>query len=130
MDQIGRITDDDATKATACYQAGAGPGPTQALDPLYAWNNKCKSETYNASLHLVDGNINSTCTAEDNPAPCCTGSGTGTCPDLSDHLQAGRDYYDETAKPGYVPYTYPHPLQGISRSAGLSGVIFRGGIFE
>jgi hypothetical protein len=95
MDQIGRITDDDGAKATACYQTGVGPGPTQPLEPLYAWNNKCKSAVYNATLHLVDGCLDGTC--------------------VSDHVQSGRDYYDETAKPGYVAYTYPHPLQGLRR---------------
>jgi hypothetical protein len=26
------------------------------------------------------------------------------------HVQAGRDYFDNTPLPGYVPYPYPHPL--------------------
>jgi len=26
------------------------------------------------------------------------------------HLQANRDYFDNTPKPGYTAYTYPHPL--------------------
>ncbi|MCK4576539.1 T9SS type A sorting domain-containing protein, partial [candidate division WOR-3 bacterium] len=26
------------------------------------------------------------------------------------HIQSGRDYFDNTQKPGYTPYTYPHPL--------------------
>jgi hypothetical protein len=30
-------------------------------------------------------------------------------------LHQGRDYFlsPSTAKPGYTPYTYPHPLQGL-----------------
>lgn len=27
------------------------------------------------------------------------------------NIAAGRDYFDNTAKPGYAPYQYPHPLQ-------------------
>jgi hypothetical protein len=26
------------------------------------------------------------------------------------HVQSGRDYFTGTARPGYTPYTYPHPL--------------------
>jgi hypothetical protein len=29
-------------------------------------------------------------------------------------LMAGRDYLNSTPKPGYTPYTYPHPLTGTS----------------
>jgi hypothetical protein len=25
-------------------------------------------------------------------------------------IRAGRDYFNNTPMPGYVPYTYPHPL--------------------
>jgi hypothetical protein len=90
MDQIGRITDQGSGSASACYQTGAGPGPTQPLEPLYAWNNKCKSSSYNASVNVADNCYNNVC--------------------VSDHIKAGRDYYDQTPKPGYTPYPYPHPL--------------------
>ena len=36
------------------------------------------------------------------------------------HVQAGRDYInnESTAKPGYAPFVYPHPLQsGVSLPA-------------
>jgi hypothetical protein len=92
MDQIGRITDSGTGSASSCYQAGAGPGPTQVLDPLYAWNNKCLSGSYNASISVKDSCRNDIC--------------------MVDHIQADRDYYDQTQKPGYTPYTYPHPLRG------------------
>ncbi len=34
--------------------------------------------------------------------------------DTSVHIVEGRDYYNNTCKPGYSPYTYPHPLTGLS----------------
>jgi hypothetical protein len=38
------------------------------------------------------------------------------------HLQAGRDYFNNTPKPGYTPLVYPHPLQsGIGYTGGGSG---------
>jgi hypothetical protein len=30
------------------------------------------------------------------------------------YIQDGRDFYSNTMKPGYTPYTYPHPLTGGS----------------
>jgi len=32
-------------------------------------------------------------------------------------IQPGRDYFDNTQKPGYTPYTFPHPLTGASGAA-------------
>lgn len=33
-------------------------------------------------------------------------------------LSSGVDYISGTARPGYTPYTYPHPLQGASSTGG------------
>ncbi len=33
------------------------------------------------------------------------------------NIQLNRDYYNETPKPGYTPYTYPHPLTFVSVSS-------------
>jgi hypothetical protein len=33
--------------------------------------------------------------------------------DTSVHIVENRDYYNNTCKPGYTPYTYPHPLTGL-----------------
>jgi hypothetical protein len=35
----------------------------------------------------------------------------------SNYIQAGRDYYLGTAKPGYTKYTYPHPLRNSDSSS-------------
>lgn len=31
---------------------------------------------------------------------------------IETHIQENRDYYNNTLKPDYTPYTYPHPLRG------------------
>ncbi len=33
--------------------------------------------------------------------------------DLADFLQEGRDYYEDSVKPGYEAYVYPHPLRSL-----------------
>ncbi len=67
------------------YQIGSmGEGPTAYSYPLYTWANTAN------------------------------GSAVGmTCTDGCTHVQSGRDYINNgsTAKPGYAPYAYPHPLQ-------------------
>jgi pectin methylesterase-like acyl-CoA thioesterase len=70
------------------YQIGTlGEGATATSFPLYVWNN-----TYNG---VQQG------------ASCTSGC---------NHLLSGRDYFNNgtTAKSGYAPYTYPHPLQALS----------------
>jgi hypothetical protein len=61
----------------------SAPYPPQALDPAYAWNNKHGANDVTFYQHSCAASIS--------------------------HIQPGRDYYDNTQKPGYVPYTYPHP---------------------
>jgi hypothetical protein len=61
------------------------PSDYQALDPIYAWDNKRGTDT---------------------AARC-----TVALPDQStSYIKPGRDYYDNTQKPGYTPLAYPHPL--------------------
>lgn len=81
-------------RATRCLdQIGSGKGallsgippeplawPNQVIDPLYLWNNSLSGGVARAA-------------AAGNP-----------------HIAEGRDYFNETVKPGYTPYTYPHPL--------------------
>lgn len=76
-----------------------GRGANQASDPMYEWGNESCS------------------------TPPCGGTGTDvnieifTLGELSCarqteyHLKASRDFYNDTQKPGYTPYTYPHPLR-------------------
>jgi hypothetical protein len=76
-----------------------GRGTNQASDPMYEWGN------------------------ESCATPPCGGTGTdedieiftlgelGCARQTEYHLKASRDFYNDTQKPGYAPYTYPHPLR-------------------
>ncbi|MFX0196082.1 MAG: hypothetical protein ACFFCW_08165 [Candidatus Hodarchaeota archaeon] len=73
-----------------------GRGANQSSNPMYEWNNeKCAN-------------------------PPCDGGGTdvdihifelGGGLDVNYHLIENRDFYNDTQKPGYTPYIYPHPLR-------------------
>jgi hypothetical protein len=71
--------------------ASGVPWPNQALDPVYSWNNKRASDNSDVLI----------------------GCGTPT-------IQEGRDFYNNTAKPGYTPYTYPHPLTILAPPSNLN----------
>ena len=57
----------------------------QDLEPLYEWNNLNNGGDQNFSVN--------------NP-----------CSEMDDHIQEGRDFYNNIEKPNYTPYIYPHPL--------------------
>jgi hypothetical protein len=66
------------------------PYPPQALDPAYVWNNKHGDNDVIIIQH--------------------------SCETSAFHIQPNRDYYNNVKKPGYTPYTYPHPLRGAESS--------------
>jgi hypothetical protein len=73
-----------------------GRGQNEVLDPVYIWGN---------TLEGGEGDL-----------PYVADS-SSSCPcnpdlDIHDFVQAGRDYYTNQAKPGYVALQYPHPLVG------------------
>jgi hypothetical protein len=55
--------------------------PRQTTEPCYSWNNTA----------LEDGTPRNLSSTEPS-------------------IKEGRDFFNETPKPGYTPYTYPHPL--------------------
>ena len=59
------------------------PYPPQSSEPAYFWNNKLE-------------------TGEDLPVYVRDGGEI--------HIKQNRDYYVSVPRPGYTPYTYPHPL--------------------
>jgi hypothetical protein len=64
-------------------------------EPLYMWGNSGAGAT---SVELANFNA---------PPYNCTNYQSVN---INDWLQSGRDYIVGTAKPGWTPYTYPHPL--------------------
>jgi parallel beta-helix repeat protein len=65
----------------------------QALSPVYGWNNSYRGST--SPLFTIRGADNSYRA-------------------ITYHILENRDYYNNTVKPGYVPYPYPHPLTGAT----------------
>jgi hypothetical protein len=57
--------------------------PNQVTEPCYSWNNTV----------LEDGTAQNLSSTEPS-------------------IKEGRDFFNETAKPGYRPFIYPHPLVG------------------
>jgi hypothetical protein len=66
------------------------PHPPQALDPAYAWNNKHGNDEVVFLQHNCDEN--------------------------KTHIKIGRDIFNGIPKPGYTPYTYPHPFRASDSS--------------
>lgn len=84
--QIGkplRILDQPGLGAGDHINTASPAWPNQADEPMYSWNNKNVDD--NSQFGYV------------------TGTGGPT-------ILAGRDYFNRTVMPGYIPYCYPHPL--------------------
>jgi hypothetical protein len=61
-------------------------------DPIYIWGNTGTGSNGNGGFKAI---------------------GQGSWGDQTGYFNLGRDYFNGgTAKPGYTPYTYPHPLVG------------------
>ena len=85
------------TQWQAIHQVGQGYKGGLILDPVYVWGNT-GGTSYN-TFHLLDWE----------PEQC--GNGLKS----SEFIKLDRDVYLGTAKPGYTPYTYPHPLRAHTR---------------
>lgn len=87
-----------------------GRGPNWAVEPVYQWDNI-------GSFSLYELLYSSTCAnSVELPAP------TG-------YIVSGRDFYNGTAKPDYVPAAYPHPFNRIPvRSDFSNGELQSGGM--
>lgn len=86
------VVQDGAIAGTCCVSYPCtdqiGRGQNQTSDPLYIWNNSGMS-----GVAMV--NISNECGGAQ----------------VSTFIQVSRDYFiGFTPKPGYAPYTYPHPL--------------------
>ena len=82
LDQPGRGQGDLLSGSTPLNRVtNSASWPRNALEPGYSWNNKYGTES------VYDIRAGAAQTFKEN-----------------------RDYYNDTPKPGYTPYTYPHPL--------------------
>lgn len=84
------------TSHPAAHQIGWGSDAsgTLVLSPVYFWGNTGGGNYDNPSLE------------DYNPDEC------GNNLHTADFVKKNREFYLGTPKPGYVPYTYPHPLRG------------------
>ncbi len=64
----------------------------QDLEPVYEWGN---------TFAGGDGDI----------------SVADICEEVHEYIQEGRDFYNDTERPDYTPFTYPHPL-----TLGITGI--------
>jgi hypothetical protein len=71
-------------------------GTTQITEPFHIWNNGARSDTRPWTRIVYEGAV--ACTSP--PAP----------QNVLDYVVQNRDGVLNTAKPGYAPYIYPHPL--------------------
>lgn len=74
---------------------GLGSDVLQDLEPIYIWNNSGGGNYDTPGIH------------DYNPNECGPDAQSS-----STYIQRDREYYLSTPKPGYTPYTYPHPLTG------------------
>jgi hypothetical protein len=78
-----------------------GDAPRNSTTRTVAWPHEAVEPIYSWNNTLNGSNVN-------------IGSGFPT-------IQEKRDYYNQTAMPGYTPFTYPHPLTtGAQPTAGAS----------
>ncbi len=66
---------------------GTSTGGSNTLQGLYEWGNTHDGNNVNITVSSHNADV---------------------------HIKASRDFFNDTVRPGYVPYTYPHPLQNAS----------------
>ncbi|MBX3269918.1 MAG: hypothetical protein KF729_06635 [Sandaracinaceae bacterium] len=82
------------TEYPAPRQVGQGhDGAMPVTDPVYLWGN------------TGGGNYDAPAVGDYDPDEC--GNGLRA----ADFIQAGRDFFTGTPRPGYTKYAYPHPLR-------------------
>jgi hypothetical protein len=119
-DGSGSIDNNDDASGYICHaQPGAGKivNGKFTSDPIYVWGNT------NLNICMGGANVFQTCTNNgDCPSSTCNVS-TNKYPNTvsvstdgtnTTQIQANRDYFENTARPGWVPYQCPHPLAGLT----------------
>jgi hypothetical protein len=79
---------------------GVTSGGSNTFEGLYEWDNTLNGADIDITIGEAD-------------------------PEMEAHLVEGRDFFDDTERPNYGPFQYPHPLRGRFANAmqrgGLSG---------
>ncbi|HXF54520.1 MAG TPA: hypothetical protein VNK52_10395 [Hyphomicrobiaceae bacterium] len=70
---------------------GPRPGGKSTFQGLYEWGNTHDGRNVDISVSGQNAHI---------------------------HIKVNRDFFNDTVRPGYVPYAYPHPLQGSGPDSG------------
>jgi hypothetical protein len=83
----------DALRRDANNNPVSAAWPNQTRDPVYSWNNRWEPQSQNQPMNVHNW------------------PGAAT-------VLENRDYYNNTPKSGYTPYTYPHPLTKASAKPG------------
>jgi hypothetical protein len=101
----GMGDDTNPSQLVGCQSPGrfAPDGTGTVLDPVYIWNN--------SGTEITDPGYVGTQTF--NPDNC------GNNQNVTNYPQQNRDYYVKVSKPGWEPYTYPHPLHAAYAGAVL-----------
>jgi hypothetical protein len=89
----GGYTNATTTSNSSDYSGSVYVGDSE---PIYIWNNSRTMNVEQSDYGLNNGSTS----CPSSPAPDST----------SNYVVSERDYFNGTAKPGYTPYTYPHPL--------------------
>lgn len=79
------------------------PGGVSASVPAYFWGNTFTGPTPGGSASYWPGGV-----ADGTKVSIYYTDSSGL---TNLHIQSGREYIEGVAKPGYTPYTYPHPRQ-------------------
>ena len=98
----------DSLTNSSTYNPGSGYAPQYVGDsePAYIWGNSRQPLTNVGTSDYGLGNAGTSCPS------------TPTPDSSANYIVSGRDYFNgSTAKPGYTPYTYPHPLAGGSTTS-------------
>ncbi len=103
---------------------GTGAIGSQTQDPVYVWNNIAGNVCISGTAKYGE------CDTSAGKTACVAGGGTCSTQantpnsvhrrnDINNQLYqilANRDYYENTARPGWTPYACPHPLAGLTGS--------------
>lgn len=127
---LGRVTGKGSTSGsqegcsgTGCSSSTAFSGSTDQYtyvgdsEPAYIWGNTREP------LDAILTDYGNTASGGNGTSSCEIAYPGSTTDTTANYIVAGRDYFNATtAKPGYSPYTYPHPLTQGSAPAAPTGL--------